>query len=1128
MTFDALLIQVRELLRHQGRLTYRTLKRQFNLDDYDLEDLKAELITAQRIALDEGGEILVWAGTPQLCAPYGSAPNRAPWSYTPRYLAEKMLTSRGALEGERKLVTVLFADLKGSMELLADRDPEEAWQLLDPLLELMMAAVHRYEGTVNQVLGDGIMALFGAPIAHEDHAIRACYAALAMQEAIGRYATEVRRKHGVLVQIRVGLNSGEVVVRAIGNDLHMDYSAVGLTTHLAARMEQLAAPGSSLLTAATFRFTEDLVQVSALGPVAIKGLSTPVEVFELVGVKPTWARLQSFAARGLSRFVGRQAEHATLEHTLKRAEAGEGQVLAVVGEPGMGKTRLCYELVRSVLTQGWLVLESRGIAYGKAIPHLPIIDLLKAYFQVEAQDDSRKIRDKIVGKLLALDVAFGPMLSPLFALLDVPIEDPRWQALEPQGRRQRTFEALTHLLLRESQVQPLLLIVENLHWIDAETQAVLDHLIEHLSTSRLLILLNYRPEYRLARGETHTYPELQLDPLPAASAEELLRALLGDDPGLQPLMPQLIAQTQGNPFFLEESVQTLVETQALVGQRGAYRLARSIPQIQIPATVQALLAARIDRLPTAEKRLLQAASVIGREVPFALLQAIAEQSEEHLLQGLAHLQAAELLYESRLFPDLVFTFKHALTQEVAYGSLLAWRRQAFHAAVGFRLEEGYADRLDEVVELLAHHFGRSPEDERAVDYALLAAEKSQRRWANSEALAHFEAALTRLTAMPDTEANRLRRIDAVLKQGEVRFATGQHGEHLAGLESIRGLVDCVTDRRRRATWAYWSGFLHSLTGSRPEVAIAYCRDAAALAEADGLDEIRAFADSCLAQVYTVAGNLESAVAAGKRALATFETRGNIWWACRTLWHLSTAANILADWEQSLEYCRRAWEHGQALDDLRLKAVGLWRTGTTHIYRGDLRVGLRWCEEALALSPTPFDANMAKAAHGYGLVKAGEAEAGSAELEAAVRWFERSRLCYTHAVFNLRLGEGYLILGKQQQARAIFELTLVTSRKAGYRHLEGVAQRFLGQSLTTDDPAAAAAHLESAMCILRDMGARKEEAKVLVAQAELGKIRGDSTEARLLLERALALFEKLGSLDEPPRVRAALNELQMQP
>ena len=674
----------------------------------------------------------------------------SPRSYTPKDLAEKILTSKAALEGERKQVTVLFADLKGSMELLVDRDPEEARKLLDPVLERMMEAVHRYEGTVNQVMGDGIMALFGAPVAHEDHAVRACYAALQMQESVARYAETLRRTEAVSAHIRVGLNSGEVVVRSVGSDLRMDYSAVGQTTHLAARMEQMAAPGSTFITAGTLRLAEGYVEVRALGPVPIKGLPDPVDIYELTGAAAARTRFQVAASRGLSRFVGREAEIDQLRRALRQASQGQGQIVAIIGEAGVGKSRLVHELTRSHRVHEWLVLESGSVSYGRASPWLPVIDLLKAYFRIGERDDHREMREKVTGKLLTLDRDLEPILPVLLSLLQVPVDDPTWTALDPLQRRQRTLDAVRHLLLREARAQPLLIVFEDLHWIDSESQALLDALVDSLPVARLLLLVNYRPEYQHGWGPKSYYTQLRLDALPEESAGELLRALLGEDPTLAPLNALLIGRTRGNPFFLEESVRTLVETRVLTGERGAYRLTHPVEAIQVPETVHAILAARIDRLPPAEKSLLQSAAVVGTEVPLPLLRAVAETPEEDLRQGLAHLQSAEYLYETSLYPEVEYTFKHALTHEVAYASLLLERRRVLHARILAAMELRHADRLAEHVERLAHHAVRAEAWNPAVGYLRQAGLKAAGRSAYRQASAAFEEALAALGHLPGT------------------------------------------------------------------------------------------------------------------------------------------------------------------------------------------------------------------------------------------------------------------------------------------------------------------------------------------------------------------------------------------
>jgi class 3 adenylate cyclase len=626
-----------------------------------------------------------------------------PESYTPSHIAKQILSARATLEGERKQVTVLFADIQGSTKLISQMDPEEARKVLDRPIEIMMDAVHRFEGTVNRVMGDGIMALFGAPLAHEDHAVRACYAALAMQEAAHDYAEHSRREHGFELQLRVGLHSGEVVVGTIGNDLSMDYDVVGMTAHLASRMEQLALPGSIRLTPDTLRLAEGFVEVKSLGRIPIKGLDGTLEVFDLTGASTVRTRLDASASRGLTRFVGRDQEVSTLCDALGRAGSERGELVAIIGEAGVGKSRLSYEFLRSHHLEGWLVLESGAVSYGETTAWLPVVGLLQRYFDVDENDDKRRIAEKVAGKTLMLDATLRPVLSPLLALFDVPVDDAQWQVLNQPERHRLTLDAVKGLLLRESRVQPIVLVFEDLHWIDRETQDFLDSLVESLPASRILVLTNYRPEYKHGWGGRTYYTQIRIDPLGGENAAELAEALLGGDASLDNLKRRLIERTAGNPLFLEESVRTLLETEMLTGKPGAYRLKQNVPTPDIPASVQAIIGARIDRLSPEAKQLLQCAAVIGQRFPFAVLEAVAEIPSETVRLALDRLKDAEFIYETQLFPDLEYTFKHALMQEVTYASILKDRRSALHRRIGETIESQYAHRPD-LYGSLHYHF----------------------------------------------------------------------------------------------------------------------------------------------------------------------------------------------------------------------------------------------------------------------------------------------------------------------------------------------------------------------------------------------------------------------------------------
>ncbi len=1057
----------------------------------------------------------------QCAAPLRTMPTATsapPERYTPKHLAERILTSRTALEGERKQVTVLFADLKGSMELLADRDPEEARKLLDPVLEHMMEAVHRYEGTVNQVMGDGIMALFGAPLAHEDHAVRACYAALRMQELVTRYAEEARRAHGVNVQIRVGLNSGEVVVRSIGSDLHMDYTAVGQTTHLAGRMEQLASPGSILLTRSTLELVEGFVAVKALGPVPVKGLADPVDVYEVTGAGPARTRLQAGARRGLTRFVGRDPELEQLGRAQQLAGDGHGQVVAVVGEAGVGKSRLVHEFSHSHRLQGWRVLESASVSYGKATSYLPVIDLLKGYFKIQDRDDGREIREKVTGKLLTLDRALEPTLPGLLALFDVPVDDATWQTLAPAARRQRTLDAVKRLLLREARAQPLLVIFEDLHWIDSETQALLDRLVESLGSARLLLLVDYRPEYQHAWSSKASYSQLRLDALPAESAGELLDALLGEDPGLAPLKQLLVKR--GNPFFLEETVRTLEETKVLDGSRGRYRLTQSVQAIQVPATVQVMLAARIDRLSPDDKYLLQTASVVGKEVPFALLQAVADLPDERLRRGLDHLQAAEFLYETGLYPNPEYSFTHALTQDVTYGGLLRERRHELHARIVAAIETLHGDRLGEHIERLAHHAGRAQLREKAASYLRQAGLKAAARSALRDARTWFEQALDVLDTLPESPSTLDQAFEVRL---ELRPVLAQLGEIRLSLERLReaeALAERLNDDRRRGRVCAFMTTAHNNLG---ELDAALVTGARAIEIAGRLGDLRLrlVTTTYLEQAHFFRGDYDRVIELATENLAAlptdwiYESFGNVAPASvyDRCWLVHALAR-LGRFTEATAYEADAIRLAQTTQHANTVGMAHYAAGVLYLLKGDWAKARSAIDRGLAVfraGHVLMFLRTAVASSAWVLAQLGEASEASSRVRECEQLGQRlaaSGVVGHRSWADQSMGRACLLLGRLDEAQRLGERAIESS--PGHAGFAGHALHLLGDIATHPDrfdAESGLAHYGKALALAAPRGMRP-----LVAHCHLGLGRlyqriGSRARAREHLTTATAMYRE---------------------
>jgi tetratricopeptide (TPR) repeat protein len=954
---------------------------------------------------------------------------------------------------------------------------------------------------------------------------------------VNRYADGVRRTEGVPIQIRVGLNSGEVVVGAIGNDLKMDYTAVGQTVHLASRMEQMAKPGTIMMTADALHLAEGYVQVKPLGPVPVKGMSEPVEAYEVTGAGAARTRLQAGASRGLSRFVGRDSETEQLRKALEQARADHGQLVALVGEPGVGKSRLFYEFTHSHRTEGSLIIESGSVSYGKATPYLPVIDLLKAYFKVQDRDTQRDIREKITGKLLTLDKALEPTLPAFLSLLDVAVEDQQWQNLDPSQRRQRTLDAIKGLFLRESQMQTLILVFEDLHWIDYETQAFLDSLIDSLPTARLLLLVNYRPEYQHVWGSKTYYRQLRIDPLPPESAQELLVAALGGDASLQPLKQLLIERTEGNPFFMEESVRTLVETKVLAGERGKYRLSGSLEITRVPATVHAVLAARIDRLALEEKRLLQSAAVIGKDVPFVLLQAIAEISEDELRRDLGHLQAAEFLYETRLFPDLEYTFKHALTHEVAYGSVLQERRRALHASIAEAIERFYPDRLVEQVELLAHHAFHGELWDEAMTYLRQAGAKAAERSAHREAVSYFDRALDALKHLPESRQTIEHAIDIRIDMRSSLQPLGEQAKIFERMREAQGLAESLNDQRRLGqVSAYLSGYFIQ-AGEDPIRAIENGQRALSISSAIGDFTLQVQANHFLGSAYyaVVDGydrafnhftrNVQSLVGDqiyNRFGLAFLPSVGSRYQMVFLLAERGEFTEAAVHGDDAIHIAEVA-NHPFSL------CTAYFGVGHLHLAKGVIDKAIAMLERSLEtcrLWNLHQNIPRVSAALGYAYAVAGRRGEAMTLLALANERAKAVGVVW-RSLTGAQLIQGFLLIGNRQEAAFLASRALESSRRHSQRSREALALYVQGEIALAENPVEfenAESSFRAANIISDELKMRPLLAHCNVGLGKLYRRTGDLRLAKEHLNDGVAMMRQMGMGLWLERAEAELKEL----
>jgi class 3 adenylate cyclase/tetratricopeptide (TPR) repeat protein len=1036
-------------------------------------------------------------------------------------------------EGERKTVTALFADIKGSTELEQELDPEQARAIVDPALKLMIDAVSRYDGYIVQSTGDGIFALFGAPVAHEDHPQRALYAALRVQEELRRYSAKLVGDGGNPLQCRVGINTGEVVVRSIATGKgQAEYTPIGHTTNLASRMQAVAPVGSIAVAESTRKLCEGYFVLKALGPTRVKGVAEPVNVYEVTGLGALRTRLQRAAGRGLTKFVGRQREMEALKHALEQARSGHGQIVAAMADPGVGKSRLFFEF-KAVSQSGLVVLEALSVSHGKASAYLPVIDLLRSYFKIGPEDDERKRQEKVNGKVITLDRSLEDALPYLFGLLGIGEGDDPLAQMDGQVKKRRTLEAIKRILLRESLNQPLVVMFEDLHWIDEQTQEFLNLLADSIGTAKILLLVNYRPEYSHQWNSKTYYTQLWLDPLGRENAAEMLSALLGDSEDLNPLKRVIIEKTEGTPFFIEETVQALFDEGALV-RNGATHLTKPLAQLKIPPTVQAILASRIDRLPPDAKNLLQTLAVIGREFPLSLIQAVIRKSDDELNRLLSNLQLGEFIYEQPAVGDREYIFKHALTQEVAYNSVLVERRKQLHERIGAAREALYASSLEDHLAELAHHYSRSSNADKAVDYLGRAAQQALSRSAFNEALEHARAGIALIPELV-VSSERGRREFGLL------YTLVRGGAAIEGMGSPQTALGYRRMLELAQEWGDEEALFTALRGMWADRCMAASHQEAAelvrqmLEMAEQRNSPAALADalSCQGCTLYLTGHYGDALIALNRAIAVcpdgtgrISYNGNdplvesLLFAAESAWPAGYPDRVIYFAESAI---KRASDLNQPLSI----AAALYSATVIHYWRGEVGETQHLCEQLEALAEECGFASwlaMNRIYQGWVDSTQGEHERAIALIRSGIAdW--KNPLAF--AAYSSILAQACLRAGRYQEALDAVATGREHVARTGERHAESELERVAGEALTlmrAENATEAERCLRHAIAIAAEQGAKSFELRAAISLARLLRHTGRRDEARATLAEIYGWFTEGFETADSKDARALLDEL----
>jgi predicted ATPase/class 3 adenylate cyclase len=1046
--------------------------------------------------------------------------------YLPKGLTEKILSQRDRIEGERKQVTVMFCDMEGFTSLSERLGPEEAYDIVDQIYELLIHKVHDYEGTVNEMTGDGIVALFGAPIALEDAAQRAVRSSMAIHREMSKLSDRLKQERKSLptLKMRVGIHTGPVVVGTVGNNLRVEFKAVGDTVNLASRMEGLAEPGATYVTEDTFKLTEGFFRFEALGEKEVKGKEKPVNVYRVIAPSTRRTRFDVSAERGLTPFVGREREFELLFDGFERSRSGRGQAFSIVSEAGVGKSRLLYEFRKAVSNEDVTFMEGRCLSYSRNIAYHPIIDILKSNYDIHEGDSDSVIKEKVKRGLNAIGVDEATILPYLLELLSIEDSGIDKIPMSPEEKKDRIIQALNQNIIKGSELRPMIIAVEDLHWIDKSSEERFKYLLDNISGARIFLIFTYRPEFVHTWGGKSYHSQVNLNRLSNRESLMMVSYLLGTEDLDNSLEEFILEKTEGVPFFIEELVKSFKDLKIIEREDNKYHLTKDLKELTVPATVQDVIMARVDSLAEGAKGLLQAGSVVGREFSYDLIKTVTDFTEQELLSHLSVLKDSELVYERGIYPQSNYVFKHALTQEVAYNSLLLKKRKEIHQEIGKAIEALYTDRLEEHYELLAYQYASSDKTDKALEYLALANQKAAKLNAMEEAKAYFDEAMKLLDSLPETQENREQRISLLVNQGIVVmllvFKYKEYYDLLIRYEPMaKGLGNL------KILGAYYARLADcEYSFGNFDQAIHRSTKALELAEASGNVEEIGYAYIRQEWSHFMRGDFNRVFALKEDLLRTIQQQFNLRWHTYAVSVASRACGCLGRWEEAVEEGQKALRVAEEFSHNSLISWSASNLAIAYTWRGDLARAVEYGELALQKAPTPADLAFAQRGLGWALCRAGEPDRGIELLTGVLSVF-RAGFMASEIPLACYLGEAYFLAGKQDKAGQTLEKGLEIAERCGARYYAGFAQRLLGEIALKVNPAKAAAQFEKSISIFREIKAENELAHAYAGYGRYHRQKGGIAQAREYLTQALEIFKRLGTLIEPDKVRGELADLR---